>query len=75
MKLIAMIIEAFKIIQLLVKLAKIGNLKHQMNILEPKKIIQILVLVTITIAEILMLQMDLGVIQLTRIQDGNTVNH
>jgi len=64
MKLIAMIIEAFKIIQLLVKLVKTGKLKHQMNILEPKKIIQILVLVTITIAEIQMDLLDLGVILL-----------
>jgi len=64
MKLIAMIIEAFKIIQLLVKLVKTGNLKHQMNILELKKIIQILVLVTITIAEIQMDLLDLGVILL-----------
>jgi len=61
---IAMIIEDIKIIQLLVKFAKNGMLKHLMNILEPQKIIQVLVLVTITIAEILMHQMDLGVILL-----------
>jgi len=70
---IVMITEDSKIIQFLVKLVKTGNLKHLLNIREPKKIIQVLVLVTITIAEILMLQWDLGAILLTRLLDGSIV--
>jgi len=67
MKLIVMITEDTKIIQFLVKLARIGKHKPHKNILEPRKIILILVLVIITIAETLMELMDLGVIQLTQI--------
>jgi len=65
-KMIAMIIEDTKINQFLVKLARTGKLKHLKSILELKKIIQILVLVTITIAEIQMDLLDLGVILLTQ---------
>jgi hypothetical protein len=75
MKLIAMIIEDTKIIRFLVKLAKTGMLKHLINILEPQKIIQVMVLVTITIVEILMEKSDLGVLLLMIIQDGSFVNH
>ena len=66
-KLIVMIIEEYKIIQFPVQLVRNGQLNPLKITLELQKNIQILVLVTITTAEILMVQMDLGVIRLTQI--------
>ena len=75
MKMTVMITEAIKIIQFLVQPARNGQLNHHKIILEPKKITQILVLVTIITAETLMEQLDLGVILLTQIIDGSYVIH
>jgi hypothetical protein len=73
MKMTVMITEDSKIILSLVILARTGKLNPHKIMIEPKKITQILVLVTIITAEILMDQMDLGVIRLTQIIDGSTV--
>jgi hypothetical protein len=73
MKLIVMIIEVIKIIQFLVQHARNGQLKHHKSILELQNNIQILVLVTITIAEILMVMTEFGVILQTQILDTNVV--
>jgi hypothetical protein len=73
LKMIVMIIEDNKIIQFLVQLARTGKLNPHKIMIEPKKITQILVLVTIITAETLMEQVDLGVIRLTQIIDGSTV--
>jgi len=73
MKMTVMITEDSKTIQFLVQLARTGKLNPHKIMIEPKKITQILVLVTIITAEILMDQMDLGVIRLTQIIDGSTV--
>ena len=67
LKMIVMIIEDNKIIQFLVQLARTGKLNPHKIMIEPKKITQILVLVTIITAETLMEQMDLGVIRITLI--------
>jgi hypothetical protein len=69
------ITEDTKIIQFLVKLARTGKLKPLKNILELKKIIQILVLVTIIFAGIQMDPTDLGVILQIQIIDGSIVLH
>ena len=73
MKMTVMITEDSKIILSLVILARTGKLNPHKIMIEPKKITQILVLVTIITAEILMEQVDLGVIRLTQIIDGSTV--
>jgi len=75
LKMIVMIIEDNKIIQFLVQLARTGKLNPHKIMIEPKKITQILVLVTIITAETLMEQVDLGVIRLTQIWDGSYVIH
>ena len=67
MKMTVMITEAIKIIQFLVQLARNGILNHHILIQELHKIIQDLVLVTITTAETLMDQILHGVIRLTQI--------
>jgi hypothetical protein len=73
MKMTVMITEDSKIILSLVILARTGKLNPHKIMIEPKKITQILVLVTIITAETLMEQVDLGVIRLTQIIDGSTV--
>jgi hypothetical protein len=73
MKMTVVITEDNKTILSLVILARTGKLNPHKIMIEPKKITQILVLVTIITAEILMDQMDLGVIRLTQIIDGSTV--
>ena len=73
MKMTVMITEAIKIIQFLVQPARNGQLNPHKITRELRKNIQDLVLVTITTAETLMEQMDLGVIRLTQIIDGSTV--
>ena len=61
------ITEDNKTILSLVILARTGKLNPHKIMIEPKKITQILVLVTIITAETLMEQVDLGVIRLTQI--------
>ena len=73
MKMTVVITEDNKTILSLVILARTGKLNPHKIMIEPKKITQILVLVTIITAEILMEQVDLGVIRLTQIIDGSTV--
>ena len=73
MKMTVMITEDSKIILSLVILARTGKLNPHKIMIEPKKITQLLVMVTIITAEILMEQVDLGVIRLTQIIDGSTV--
>jgi hypothetical protein len=67
------IIEVFKIILYLIKSVRTGVLKNQLIMIELKKIIQILVLVTITIVEIQMDQINHGVTLWTQMIDGSIV--